>query len=365
MTIAIVQDRVLLRPGDLEPSQPGYAVLGTFNPGVVRYGDEIIMLVRVAEAPPVEESGPLVSPRAEWNSGSMRWVVDTFDRGNVDVRDPRLLRFPDGRVRLRYISHLRLVRLNAKDLTIEEISIPNELRPAAAWEEFGIEDPRITQIGDTYYITYVAISREMGVATALMTTKDFKSFARKGIIFPTENKDVVLLPEKWNGHYVAYHRPVSNYLIDLPSVETSLSPDTIFWGKHRLLFGPREGKWDSLRLGAGPPPVRIPDGWLLIYHGVSPASPGSPVGRYSAGAVLLDGEDPTHLLSRSELPMLIPERPYEKEGFTPGVIFPTGAIYTESSGELLLFSGGADEVVSVLKVQVDTIVEHLARAGQK
>jgi predicted GH43/DUF377 family glycosyl hydrolase len=365
MTIPVLDDKVILRPADLEPSQSGYAILGTFNPGVARYGDDIILLVRVAEAPPVEESGPFVSPRVEWDSGSMRYVVDTFDRDTVDASDPRLLRFPDGRVRLRYISHLRLVRLNANDLTIQEILIPNELRPSALWEEFGIEDPRITQIGDTYYITYVAISSQMGVATALMTTKDFNSFERKGIIFPTENKDVVILPEKWNGHYVAYHRPVSSYMIDLPSIETSLSPDTIYWGDHHYLFGPREGSWDSVRVGAGPPPLRVASGWLLIYHGVSPVTPESPVGRYCAGAVLLDGENPTHLVSRVELPLLCPERSYEKEGFAPGVIFPTGAIYTENLGELLLFCGGADEVVSVLKLKVDSILERLARAPQE
>jgi predicted GH43/DUF377 family glycosyl hydrolase len=361
MTIPILQDKVLLRPADLEPSQSGFVILGTFNPGVARYGDDIILLVRVAEAPPVDESGPFFSPRAVWDSGSPRWVVDRFDRGSVDTSDPRLLRLPDGKVRLRYISHLRLVRINLTDLVIKEISTLSELRPSEPWEEYGIEDPRMTQIGDTYYITYVAISHKMGVATALMTTKDFKSFERKGIIFPTENKDVVLLPEKWRSHYVAYHRPVSNYMIDLPSVETSLSPDAVYWGKHRFLFGPRPGNWDSVRVGAGPPPLRVSNGWLLIYHGVSPATPESPVGRYCAGAVLLDRENPTQLISRSDLPLICPERSYEKEGFAPGVLFPTGAIYAEKRGELLLFCGSADEAVSVLKVDAASIFGYMVR----
>jgi predicted GH43/DUF377 family glycosyl hydrolase len=160
-------------------------------------------------------------------------VVDTFDPAEVDASDPRLLRLPDGRVRLRYISHLRMVRLSTSDLSIVGISSPQALMPSEPWEEFGIEDARITQIGDTYYITYVAISRQMGVATALMTTNDFKSFERKDIIFPTENKDVVFLPELWEGQFVAYHRPVSNYMIDAPSIETSLSPDATYWGEHR------------------------------------------------------------------------------------------------------------------------------------
>jgi predicted GH43/DUF377 family glycosyl hydrolase len=359
MTIPVLDDKVILRPEDLEASQPGYAVLGTFNPGAARYGDEIILLVRVVEAPPVEGSGPFVSPRVEWHSGSTDWVVDTFDPAEVDASDPRLLRLPSGRMRLRYISHLRMVRLRMDDLSIVEISSPEALMPSERWEEFGLEDARITQIGDTYYITYVAISRQMGVATALMTTKDFKSFERKGIIFPTENKDVVLLPEMWEGKFVAYHRPVSNYTIDAPSIETSLSPDAIYWGEHQFLIGPREGMWDSVRIGAGPPPLRVASGWLLIYHGVSPVTQESPVGRYCAGAVMLDGANPTNLLTRSELPLLCPERSYERDGFAADVIFPTGAILTAGGKKMMLFCGGADEVVSVLTLSVDSILEHL------
>jgi predicted GH43/DUF377 family glycosyl hydrolase len=359
MTIPILDDKVILRPEDLDPAQPGYAVLGTFNPGVARFEDEIFLLVRVVEAPPVERSGPLVSPRVDWSSGSANWVVDTFDPELVDTSDPRILRLPDGRVRLRYISHLRMVRLREDDLSILEISSPDALKPSEPWEEFGLEDPRITKIGDIYYITYVAISRQMGVATALMTTKDFNSFERKGIIFPTENKDVVFLPEIWEGKYVAYHRPVSNYTIDAPSIETSLSPDANYWGEHRFLLGPRDEMWDSVRIGSGPPPLRVANGWLLIYHGVSPVTQESPVGRYCAGAVLLDGDNPTNLRARSELPMLHPERSYELQGFAPDVIFPTGAYLTEGGKKMMLFCGGADEVVSVLTLSVDSILEHL------
>ncbi|NIM92207.1 MAG: hypothetical protein GTO18_00620 [Anaerolineales bacterium] len=359
MTINVLGDEVLLRPTDLEPSQPAFAILGTFNPGVALFNDEIILLVRVAEAPQFDNTGPLVSPRIEWHSGTPEWVVDNFDPSEVDASDPRILRLPDGRVRLRYISHLRLARLNAKNLAINDVSIYPDLMPHELWEEFGMEDARITQIGEMYFITYVAISRQMGVATALMTTKDFCTFTRHGIILPTENKDVVLLPEKWNGHYVAYHRPVSNYWIDAPSIETSLSPDGIHWGQHKFLFGPRTGMWDSVRIGAGSPPLRVPAGWLFIYHGVSPATQESPVGRYCAGAAILDEADPTRLVTRSMLPLICPDRSYEKNGYVPNVIFPTGALMIEGGEELLLFCGSADEVVSVLRLSNDSIMEHL------
>src|SRR5215469_18690940 len=44
--------------------------------------------------------------------------------------------------------------------------------PFAAYEEFGVEDPRVTQIEEEYLITYSAYSRN-GVRIALARTRDF------------------------------------------------------------------------------------------------------------------------------------------------------------------------------------------------
>ncbi len=357
MNTAILQDKVLIRPSDLQAVCTDYKVIGTFNPAAARYDDEIVLLVRVVEQPYKQDPRRLISPRTERHDGKLRWIVDSFDSRGAETHDPRTFRLPNGDVRLKYISHLRLVRLGSDDLQVREIITHDNLLPKTSWEEMGLEDPRITKIGDTYYITYVTISRHMGIATALMTTTDFRSFIRHGIIFPTENKDVVLLPEKRNGHFIAYHRPVSNQLVAAPSIETSLSPDGIFWGQHRFLFGPRPGSWDSVRVGSGPPPIRLPQGWLLIYHGVAPVTRESPAGRYCAGAVLLDLENPTKLIARSTQPLICPERPYEQNGFIPNVIFPTGALL--NGEDLLLFAGGADEVVSFLRLKIDSVLENL------
>jgi len=360
MSVPILRNQVLIRPADLQPLDPGFEIIGTFNPAATRVDDDILLLVRVSERPNVQDAGQPTSPRATWESGKLEWVLDTFDKTGVDTRDMRLFRLPNGRVRLRFISHLRLVRLSADGTQIKEVLIPPDLLPREPWEELGLEDPRITKIGDTYYITYVAISRQMGVATALMTTHDFQTFERHGVIFPTENKDVVFLPQKWNEHFVAYHRPISDQWIDAPSVETALSPDAIFWGKHKFLFGPRPGEWDSVKVGAGPPPVDLPQGWLLLYHGVAPATRESPAGHYCVGAVLLEREDPTRLLARSKQPLLSPERSYERRGFVPNIVFPTGALLSEDNENLLLFSGAADEVVSLISLPVQSILEHLS-----
>ncbi len=80
---------------------------------------------------------------------------------------------------------------------------------------------------------------------------------------------------------------------------------------------------------------------------------------------MLDGDDPTRLIARSPRPMICPERTYEREGFAPNVLFPTGAIYNEKGDELMLFNGCADEVVSVLRLSVDSILEHLGEADHR
>ncbi len=359
MNIPNKQGKILLSPKDLEALAPDHNIVGVFNPAATRFNGDIILLVRVTEEPIQDDQGRLFSPRAYEQDGHTCWAIDDFDPASVTSQDPRTLYFQDGRIRLRHISHFRLVRLSADGAHVEEVRILDSLLPHEPWEEFGIEDPRISRIGDTYYITYVAISRQMGIATALMTTRDFQTFERRGIIFPTENKDVVLLPEKWDGHYVAYHRPVSRSQIDAPSIWTSLSPDGIFWGRHQHLISPRPGAWDSLRVGAGPPPVRISQGWLLIYHGVAPATPQSPVGHYCAGAILLDPENPTRLLARSRDVLLYPERPYETHGYTPGVVFPTGIIFDDDRETITLFTGGADEIVASLSVQLQAVLDCL------
>ena len=359
MNAPITQDKVLLRPSDIQPVCPDWEVIGVFNPGAARYKDEIMLVVRVAEMPRTHDPEQLLSPRAIWPNGEIKWTLDSFDPAGADTHDPRFFRLPDGRVRLRYISHLRLVRLSSDGSQVKEVLTIPDLLPSDATEEFGVEDARITQIDDTYYITYVAVSRQMGVATALITTHDFKTFERHGIIFPTENKDVVLLPEKWDGYYVAYHRPVSDQWFDAPSVETALSPDSVFWGKNKFLFAPRPGSWDSVKVGAAAPPVRLAQGWLFTYHGVSPPTSQSPVGRYCVGLALMDHEDPLHLLARSTEPFICPDRPYEQEGFAPNIIFPTGALISADQQSLILFNGAADEVVSQLIIPIQSILDHL------
>ena len=175
--------------------------------------------------------------------------------------------------------------------------------PRGELEEFGVEDPRITRLDDRYYFTYVAVSRH-GAATALASTEDFATFERHGIIFPPENKDVVLFPERIGGRYAALHRPNPATLFHPPEMWLAWSSNLRDWGGHEpLSFAPAE--WESGRVGGGVPPIRTEEGWLEIYHGNRrPARPGE-VGEYTSAALLLDLDNPAKVLKRTREPILL------------------------------------------------------------
>jgi beta-1,2-mannobiose phosphorylase / 1,2-beta-oligomannan phosphorylase len=332
----------------LSPSQDGFEVIGAFNPGVVKTAGEIVLLVRVAERPSERRFGFSGLPRWDADRGTtIDWIADD----ELEWIDPRVVRCKcDGHTRLTFISHLKVVRSH-DGLRISEFDDSHFL-PESPLAEFGVEDPRITQLDGRFWISYVAVSRH-GVATALASTEDFHTFTRHGLIFGPENKDVVLFPEQIDGQYVALHRPSGAAGFARPEIWLARSPDLLHWGEHQhLLSG--EASWDALRIGAGPPPQRIDEGWLIIYHGAArPSRPGE-AGAYSAGAMLLAHEDPSRVLRRSEGPLFSPLTDFECNGFVPNVVFPTGMVAENRS--LLIYYGAADTVTAVIRMSIDEVL---------
>ena len=340
--------RVLLRPEDLPPTRDDFQVVGVFNPGVVQVGREVVMLVRVAERPCEQRPGFTGLPRWDPAAGlAIDWVANA----KLEPIDPRVVRYrSDGLIRLTFTSHLRVVRFLGGS-ALPEIAF----LPESDLEEFGVEDPRITALNGRFYFTSVAVSRH-GPATALASTADFRTFERHGLIFCPENKDVVLFPEKIDGTYRAWHRPVCGSPFTRPEIWTAKSDDLIHWGDHRPLTLP-EAEWQSGRVGAGPPPIRVPGGWLAIYHGNRrPTTPGE-VGVYSAGAVLLDEHDPDRVLKWMPDPFLKPEAGFEQDGFVPNVVFPTGLI--RDGEKLLVYYGAADECTAVAEFDLGEVLASL------
>jgi predicted GH43/DUF377 family glycosyl hydrolase len=347
MVLKRLFERLLVSPSDLKPLRDDFEVVGVFNPGAIVAAGEVILLVRVAERPRERRAGSTALPR--WAPGeglTIDWVPDDA----LEVVDPRVVkRQADGLVRLTFISHLRMLRCG-DGRSVRELTDVRFL-PDSGQEEFGVEDPRITAIDGRFFFSYVAVSRH-GAATALASTADFRHFDRHGVIFCPENKDVVLFPERIDGEYMALHRPNAATPFCRPEIWLARSPDLIHWGRHACLHG-GGAEWETGRVGAGTPPLRVADGWLEIYHGNrQPTQPGQ-VGAYSTGALLLDPHDPARLLRRAASSIFEPTADFERHGFVPDVVFPTGIV--EAGDSYLIYYGAADSCTAVVEFNRDEL----------
>ncbi len=352
------EPKILLTPSDIEPSFPDWEVRGVLNPAGIRAENgKIILYARVAEAPIYTDESylkcPVIVSEKEYETASesvhKRVIVKT------DPNQPNVIFLKDKVCKLKTISHLRKIVLDKSGFNIKSIDkLPTFVgRPGTS--EYGVEDGRITKIDKTYYMTYVTISDKNGVSTSLAESKDLTNWKRRGLIFQEQNKDVVLFPEKINGMYVALNRPESAFVFTKSNIWISYSPDLVFWGKESSLLDTRKNSWETERNGAGPPPIKTKQGWLLIYHGVCMKK-----GRahYSAGAALLDLKNPEKILARTpkHKPLLTPSNKFEKKGFMNNVVFPTAAIPTKNGKELIIYSGGADSIITVRKISIEDIL---------
>jgi predicted GH43/DUF377 family glycosyl hydrolase len=340
------EENPILRPQDLRPSVPGLEVTCLLNPGVFRFKGKTWLAVRVAERPiqvPGKTSFPVLTP-----SGKMEILEFNSSDSRLDLSDPRVINF-DGRDYLTTLSHLRL--LSSDDgLHFTEVESAPPLVGSGELETFGIEDCRVAEIEGTYYLTFTQVSSH-GVGVGLRTTRDWKSFVHRGMIFPPHNKDCALFEERIGDNYYALHRPSSpelggNY------IWLAESPDLVHWGRHRCIAHSRKGYWDSARIGAGASPIRTTEGWLEIYHGATKEN------RYCLGALLLDLNEPWRVLARSEDPIMEPVAPYEREGFLGEVIFTNGHVVNGHS--LTLYYGAADSVICAADLSIQSILESLA-----
>ncbi len=338
---------MLVRPGDVTPSSDEVEVVGVFNPGAVDVEGVVHLLLRVAERPHEGRPGWVALPA--FGPGG-RYEVEWVREKDVAVLDPRGVALRrDGQHRLTTVSHLRLAT-SRDGRSIDWISPSPALAPAAPYEAWGMEDARISRIDQAYYVTYGAVSRD-GIVTALARTRTFEAFERLGVIFPVENKNVVLFPRRIGGLYVALHRPSSRTPIGEPGIWLARSPDLRYWGQHERLAipGPR-GRF--VRTGAGPPPAETAEGWLLVYHTV--LSRGHGVGVYEARVLLLDRADPSRIIRVRDLPLFAGDARAAEEKPLGGVVFPSG--WVRRNNAYLIYAGERDEQTTVHIVPEEEII---------
>lgn len=381
----------ILVPADIKPSLPELEVVSVFNPAVATVGDETILLLRVAERPRTDIDPPRGAKTIDVNAPVLRLqplpegrrrdeligvaILDPDvdppkvtvayiprDLPGFDSTDSRSVRFratsggftpglDDYAQYLTQMSHLRVARsTDGVHFTVDD---EPAVVPVNHFEEYGVEDARATFIDGEWHVTYVGAGR-IGITTHRLTTKDFRTFERKGMMFLPDHKDVAIFPEKINGQYVALTRPMPMSFGHVVGVWMAFSTDLVQWGGHTPVVLPRWGLWDELHTGASCIPFRVPEGWLELYHGVDRNT------RYAMGAVLFDANDPTRVLARSPRPILVPSEPYEKSGFFNDTVYSCGHISLDENNERIrMYYGTADTCTAAADFVVRDIIEQL------
>jgi beta-1,4-mannooligosaccharide/beta-1,4-mannosyl-N-acetylglucosamine phosphorylase len=282
-----------------------YPINSVFNPAAVRIDGQVLLLNRVEE---LRGFSHLTCARSK--DGLTDWVIDKKPTMKADQ--------------------------NNKE------------------EKWGLEDPRIVWLEEQkqYAITYVSFS-EGGPIISLAITKNFRAFARLGGLLPPEDKDACLFPRRFNGRFALIHRPIVR---GEAHIWLSMSPDLKHWGDHRVLLRTRHAYWDASRVGLACQPIELPEGWLLLYHGVRTTAAGQ---IYRIGMALLDLEEPWRVLRRGEEWVLGPKESYERIGDVNDVTFVTGAVVMEETNELYAYYGAADDKVAVAMADMDRIREYI------
>lgn len=235
-----------------------------------------------------------------------------------------------------------------------EFLLTPETEEQALYEE-AIYDPRVTEIDGKHYICYASESR-FGCQVGLAATHDFKKFERFGCIAETQNRNLVLFPEKINGKYYRLDRPYQDGAGNIWMCE---SPDLIHWGRPRCVIESRKFHWDRGKIGAGAPPIKTKEGWLVLYHGTVHLCNGL---IYRIGAALLDLEKPWIVRSRAKAWLMSPEAPYERVGDVPNVCFLNSAIPDFERDEMRLYYGAADQVLCLATCRITELIEFAMHA---
>ncbi|MET0181107.1 MAG: glycosidase [Novosphingobium sp.] len=356
-------DRLVLTPLDIDLARSPLAeslagetyVLGAFNPGMTRLANgNLLLMVRIAEAlsEPIRD-GKVHAIR--WDAG--RYVLDAWPLELADTADPRKFLLHGGGwtvMALTSLSWLLPVETTPDGLEIVAIHYDRAITPAGPWQCYGIEDARISRVGDRYLMTTCSVSPERH-STTLYSSDDALDWRFEGIVLDHQNKDMLIFEGLIGGRYWAQTRPLGDLYFAYPpgsewragpSINLATTPDALHWKPHlEPGIRPQSGTAATARIGGGAPPILTEiggrRGWLTLWHGVEPKQI---VGIYRTYWSLLDPDDPATVLRTDHAPLLEPApeltRPLEGRMYVRDVVFTTGI--ADAGDHFVVASGEAD-----------------------
>ena len=312
-------------------TDPKHQTITVHNAGITEHNGEVLMLFRSHF-----RNGISVLGLARSKNGLDNWVVDEM---------PAML------------------PCNKNDDFAEGADIAELIEN----EQGGVEDPRISKIKDTYYITYSAYHPTIAhrARVSLATTKDFKSFKRYGPLLKTDMRNVVLFPEEIKGRYYGLFRPndhTENHIGGIYKqikIGSTLNIEGGHWDiVEQPIMMQKDGPSSfSDKIGPGAPPIKTKLGWLNIFHGVRSTMDGNP---YVMGVALHDLQSPTQV-KVSNIPILFPSKadcklPDDSYIHVPNVVFCCGAL-RKDNGDIYIYYGGNDTVMNVAISHEDVLAE--------
>ena len=330
-------------------------VMGAFNPGMTRLpNNNILLMVRIAEA--------LNNPISDDYFNAIRWtldqgfVLDKISLDELDTSDPRKYLLKNCHHKtycLTSFSWLLPVELNEDGTQLVKIHYDNIIQPEKEYQEFGIEDARISKIANIYYMTACAVSSSRQ-STILYSSKDGLNYKLLGVILDHQNKDMVLFPKKIQGMYYALTRPTGDHYFATninnenmygPTINMAQSPDLIHWKPvENFKIKLERDSLISLKNGGGAPPIETENGWLVLIHGVEQKGI---VGIYRTFACLLERNNPTKILSINNNKSILESdsslsKGFEIDNYVEDVVFTTGIekhndYFILASGELDIY----------------------------
>jgi predicted GH43/DUF377 family glycosyl hydrolase len=249
-----------------------------------------------------------------------------------------------------------------------------------------VEDARVVKIGGVFYMCYALQPYAFdcwptGIAvpdyypehypqwkennTEPMITRSGIAVSEDGINFkqlcyttPPEidDRDNALFPEKIGGRFALLRRPMqyvgAKYGTDMPGIWISYSGDLHEWTTPELVATAENTSWEGLKIGAAASPLKNEKGWLLLYHGVDSHSV------YRVGAMLLDLDNPRKVIARTKVPVMEPEKYYEKVGLViNNTVFPTANLI--HNGEIYIYYGCCDTSISLATVPVNDLLDYI------
>ena len=360
-------DQIIFDPRDVDLSKGPLAgdidaetyCLGAFNPGLTRLPNgNLLMMVRIAEA--------LRTPIADQKIHSIRWVpsdgtaadagrycLDPWPLEMVDTADPRKFMMRGGGwkvMALTSLSWLLPVELDAEGRSVVDVHYRDAIAPRASYQCYGVEDARISRVGNRWLMTTCSVSPERH-STTLYSSNDARDWLLEGIVLDHQNKDMLIFEDQIGANYWAQTRPLGDLYFAYPpgsewragpSINLATSPDALHWKPHdKPGIRPHSATLATARMGGGAPPVLTNRGWLSLWHGVEPYGV---VGIYRTYWTLLDARDPSVTIATSDTPLLEPAPHLTDEikqlMYLDNVVFTTGI--ADAGDHYVVASGEAD-----------------------